>query len=437
MDEMKKTAVQPLSEQEIADLEAKLNDPSVMVRLQAVNALKATPAPQGEAYNVNNHVHTTFSFSPYSPSAAVYQARKAGLVTVGIMDHDSVSGCREFTVAGSLLQIPTTCGIECRVDAGVLPFRDRTINNPDQKGVVYMSIHAIPARAYERVDAFFAPVRAARGERNRKMLERINALIAPAGLSLNYEQDVLPLSNAQIGGGVTERHLLYALALRLIERAGKGQTLVDFLQNQLQVPVTGKLLNYLLDTENACYAYDVLGLLKGYFVDKFYIPATDECPPMQQVIDLAEEIGAISAYPYLGDVGQSVTGDKKSQKFEDDYLDELIPLLKQMGIRAIAYMPTRNTQQQLDRLRALCRKYDLFEICGEDINQPRQSFICDKLADPQYYNLVEATWAMIAHEQLSNREIGDGMFSEKTAAQHPDLQERVKYFAALGREMFA
>jgi hypothetical protein len=60
----------------------------------------------------------------------------------------------------------------------------------------------------------------------------------------------------------------------------------------------------------------------------FYIDATEECPDVREVIALSKKIGAISAYAYLGDVGDSVTGDKKPQKFEDDYLDELFDVLR-------------------------------------------------------------------------------------------------------------
>lgn len=31
--------------------------------------------------NVNNHIHTTYSFSPYSPTMAVYMAWNSGLTT--------------------------------------------------------------------------------------------------------------------------------------------------------------------------------------------------------------------------------------------------------------------------------------------------------------------------------------------------------------------
>ena len=99
--------------------------------------------------------------------------------------------------------------------------------------------------------------------------------------------------------------------------------------------------------------------------------ADDELPDVREALDIANEIGAISAYAYLGDVGSSVTGDKRAQKFEDDYLDELIPYIKELGFRAVTYMPSRNTRAQLERLRALCEKYELFQISGEDINSPR------------------------------------------------------------------
>ena len=51
------------------------------------------------ALEVNNHVHSTYSFSPYAPADIPQKAKDAGLGTVGIMDHDSVSGCAEFLEA--------------------------------------------------------------------------------------------------------------------------------------------------------------------------------------------------------------------------------------------------------------------------------------------------------------------------------------------------
>jgi len=141
------------------------------------------------------------------------------------------------------------------------------------------------------------------------------------------------------------------------------------------------------------------------------------------------EVGAIPAYAYLGDVTNSVTGDKKAQKFEDEYLDLLVSTLKDLGFYAITYMPSRNTDEQLERIMRLCRENGFFEISGEDINSSRQSFICPALAKPECAHLAPAAHALIGHELASTDNIENGMFTEKTIKEMATLEERIKYFA--------
>ena len=109
-------------------------------------------------------------------------------------------------------------------------------------------------------------------------------------------------------------------------------------------------------------------------------------------------VDAYLCYAYLGDVGDSVTGDKKAQKFEDDYLDDVFECLKEEGVKSVTYMPTRNTPEQLQRLRGLCDEYGMFQISGEDINSPRQGFIVKAMENPLFANLIDATWKLIEHE---------------------------------------
>ena len=155
----------------------------------------------------------------------------------------------------------------------------------------------------------------------------------------------------------------------------------------------------MLDTEYPFYEYDLLGLLKGAFVPKIYIDATDECPKLSEVVALCKEVDATLCYAYLGDVTASVTGDKKAQKFEDDYIEDVFECLKEEGVTAVTYMPTRNTMEQLEKLRGLCDQYGMFQISGEDINTPRQSFIIRAMENPMFANLIEATWKLIEHEK--------------------------------------
>ena len=378
------------------NLVEQLNAPQMPARLDALRALRAEidagrwPKPQA-GNDVNNHIHTTYSFSPYSPAKAIWMAYNAGLATAGIVDHDSISGAREFMEAGKILSMPTTVGFEIRATHTGTALGTRRTNNPDQAGVSYITVHGVPHTQIGAATDFLAPICEARGRRNRAMLANINQT---CGTSLDYDADILPLSQRHEGGSVTERHLLYGLALGLIAEHGKGEGLLGFLRGL--VPVTGSAEALLSDSTNPHYAYDLLGLLKSHLVEKIYVPAdAQECPDIGDVLCFADAHGMIATYPYLGDVAQSVTGDKKAQTFEDSFLDELFEELAALGFRAISYMPSRNTMAQIERVRALCDRYGMMQICGEDINSPRQSFVCEAMRGPAFDNLRDATWALI------------------------------------------
>ncbi len=368
-----------------------LNDKNVSVRLNALRELMKDAPPPKKDGSVNNHIHTTFSFSPYSPTKAVYMAYKNGLSTAGIIDHDSVGGCREFIEAGKIVGLPTTIGAECRGNFENTPLGGRRINNPDQDSIAYVTIHAIPHRYIDTVADFFKPYTEKRNERNRKMVDRINELLS-AGL--DFERDVVPLSEYHSGGSITERHVLFALAKKLMAQT---DDIVKLLKD-LGVAVSQKAEGYLRDKTNPFAEYDLLGVLKSDLISRIYINATDECPDIREIIALAKDINAISAYAYLGDVSDSVTGDKKAQKFEDSYLPELFEVIHDLGFNAVTYMPSRNTEQQLVRLKEYCAKYGFMEISGEDINSPRQSFVCEALKNPIFENLIDSTWELIKHE---------------------------------------
>ena len=332
--------------------------------------------------DVNNHVHTTYSFSPYTPAQAVRKAKEAGLCAVGIVDHDSISGAGKFLDEGKRLGMPVTIGYEMRVFHSHTAIGARRTNHPDQADLTYLTFHGVPHTKFDTVDRFLKPVRKARGERNRAMCER---------LGIDYEVDVLPLSMHEKGGSVTERHILFALA--------KGD-------------------------------YGRLAALKSEFRD--YIQAgREECPNIEDALAFAHKNEIIATYPYLGDVTNSVTGDKKAAKFEDGYLDELVAILHELGFRAISYAPSRNTMEQIIRLRALCEKYGMLQISGEDINFPSQPFICQAMRDPAFANLYHTTWALIGHEQAVTRGLSGGFVSLDMP-----LEKKIEHFSRLGRELF-
>ncbi|MBE7084312.1 MAG: PHP domain-containing protein [Clostridiales bacterium] len=415
------------------ELIKKLNGGTAEDRLNALKELveKQEEKPVRRENDANNHIHTIYSFSPYSPTKAAYMAYSAGLTSAGIMDHDSLSGVEEFKKACEILGLGSTCGVEVRVkfDRGF-----GKINHPDQENCIYMAAHGIPAQNVKAFNEYLDFYRQKRYERDAKMCELITGKFGKFGIELDFEKDVKPLSEARDGGSVTERHLLYALAVKLDKKFGRTESLIAFLENDLGLKVSEKIKGFLLDENNEHFLYDLLGVLKADTAF-FYIDADEEMPLAEDFVRTAKSFGAIPAYAYLGDVGDSVTGDKKAQKFEDDFLPDLIREIKAIGIETVAYMPTRNTPAQLQRLAKLCEENGMFEISGEDVNSPRQKFACAALALPEYSHLIDATWALIGHEAISTKEgLDAGMFSEKTKSELPNIKDRVKKYSAIGRK---
>ena len=424
---------------------------------------RAASPGRGLAEESNNHIHTCYSFSPYTPAAAALGAWKAGLSVAGSVDHDSLEGAAEMREACSILGMGSVTGFEIRVfmggvedrgrvgavaannDAtirgaattvGAVSFAGRKINNPDSAGIIYITVQGVPAQARPRVREFLAPIRERRLARTAVMATRANEILVEAGLTpFDFERDIVGRSKYAEGGTITERHLLAAMAGSLISGFGRGESLAAGIEAKLGLWLKPKVRATLSDSANPYLIYDLLGILKAEFLPSFFIQPTDECVDARTAVEFATSIGAIPAYAYLGDVGESPTGDKKAEKFEDDFLPELLAQLKALGFLAITYMPPRNTIEQLRRLRGLCADYGFMEISGVDINQPRQSFNCPELRLPEFAHLNASTWAMVAHEALASRDPSLGLFAAGNPYAGSSLSERIVIYAAAGMEI--
>jgi hypothetical protein len=402
-------------------------------RFAAEGGLAHAPEFTGE---INNHIHTIYSFSPYTPAMAALKAREAGLEAAGSVDHDSYAAADEMRRACEILCIGCVTGFELRVSFKHTEFAAKKINNPDSSGIAYMTVQGVPAKAAGEIKDFLAPLTAARHERSRLMTNKLNEILSAAGLKkLSYDSDILPLSMAAEGGSLTERHILYALSLLLVEETGRGKNLPALLAEKFNLSLSGKTADLLSDPVNPCYDYDLLGALKSSFGERIFIqPGETECLPAETVTAFARSINAVPSYAYLGDVGDSPTGDKKAEKFEDDYLDALIPRLKDMGFLGVTYMPPRNTKEQLARLQKLCRANSLVEISGVDINSPRQSFSCPEIRRREFAGLIDTTWALAAHEKLASLHPEQGLFNPANPLADKPLEERIGIYARIGKK---
>ena len=420
---------------------ALLNSDSTAARLQhlrdAIQAQRTGGVAAPRTEEVNNHIHTMYSFSPYSPTAAAWQAAQVGLQAAGIMDHDSIAGAEEMLEACKIIGIGSTAGFELRVDCSMTGLAGRKINNPDSLSIAYMAIHGIPRPAIPEVARFLEPLQKARNLRNRAMVVRLNERLAVLDIPpIDFEKDVFARSLAAQGGSITERHILAALADKMIRLYGREGRVVGFLKDVLKLNLPAKMVAMLSDPSNPHYLYDLLGILKSSFLPSFFIqPGVHECIPVRKAVKFALQIGAIPAYAYLGDVTASPTGDKKAEKFEDDYLDFLFEELVTLGFRAVTYMPPRNTVPQLQRVQRLCAQHNLMEISGVDINSSRQSFSCPEIMKPEFRHLIGATWALIAHEKLASLDVRLSLFHPENPQAKFSLAQRLKVYAKIGKAL--
>jgi hypothetical protein len=374
---------------------------------------------------------------------AALRSREAGLGAAGSVDHDSIAAAEEMVEACAVLGIGGCSGFEVRVsfktgaDGNPGLFADRKINNPDSAGIAYMTVQGVPSPAIPRTAEFLRPLREERLLRTRAMAESANVILREAGLGeIDFEQDIRGRSRFDAGGGVTERHLLAAVAEVFIKKYGKGPALASALEGRLGVKPPSRIAALLADGENVHYIYDLLGVLKSAFLPRIFIqPGEKESIPARQVTAFAAGVGAIPAYAYLGDVGESPTGDKKAERFEDEFLEPLFEELSHLGYRAVAYMPPRNTEEQLRRVQRLCGEWGFMEISGVDVNSSRQSFNCPEVLLPPFRHLIDTTWALVAHERLSSADRSLGLFAPDNPLAAEPLAERLAVYARAGRSL--
>ena len=434
---------------QMEELQKEVNNPALgkAGRLKALSYLESKANDPSRLFDrssaeINNHIHTIYSFSPYSPSMAAFLARNAGLGAAGSVDHDSIAAADEMLAACAVLGIGGCVGFEVRVsfktgpEGKAGPFAARKLNNPDSSGYAYMTVQGIPSQSIAAATEFLEPLRAERLRRSRAMVVSTNDLLREAGLpEIDFDRDVYGGSKYGEGGGITERHLLAAMAEKIILKYGKGSLLAEGLKEKFGVIVSPKLTSLLSDPGNPHYLYDLLGILKAEFLPRVFIqPDEKECVPAEKVTAFAGSISAIPAYAYLGDVGESPTGDKKAEKFEDDYIEELFAELSRLKFLALTYMPPRNTKEQLRNLRKLAAQWGFMEISGVDINSSRQSFNCPEVLLDDFRHLLDTTWALIAHERLASVDKRYGLFSENNPLASMDLPERLEAYAGFGKK---
>lgn len=418
------------TEPEIADLESELNDFSPEVRARSLAEL-ADMAEQGavelarEADVANMHCHTCFSFDAYgySPSGLAWLAKRRGFKLLGIVDFDVLDGVDEFLGACELVGVRGSAGIETRVF--IPEFATREINSPGEPGVCYhMGIGFASSRAPAGAAAILADLRRRSAQRNRDMVARINAYLAP--VAIDYDADVLPLTPA---GNATERHMLLAYT-RAAERTVADP--IAFWAGRLDAPVAqvAELAEELPRLHNLLRAR----LMKRGGVG-YVQPGPESFPTVETFHDMIVQCGALPCAAWL----DGTTAGEQAE-------GELLELLIAKGAVALNIIPDRNWNIADAKARRaklknlydvvwLAQDLDLPLNVGTELNSAGQKLVDD--FDAPELALVRAAFLDGAYfvygHTILQRALGLGYQSEWARAHLPARRARNEFYAALGK----
>jgi hypothetical protein len=410
----------------ITDLETQLNDFSQLKRAEALEALVAADAPRPtELEVVNLHCHTFFSFNAYgySPMALAWLARQKGYKALGIVDFDVLDAVDEFLDTCGRVAVRGSAGIETRVY--IPEFSTREINSPGEPGIYYyMGIGFTSSQVPVDVKSILVDMRNRAEQRNRLMVDRINAHLSP--VMIDYDQDVLPLTPA---GNATERHLLTAYVraatVHFTDPSPFWAEKLGLTEEQVRAQI-GDAPKF----QNTIRAK----LMKRGGVG-YAQPGPDSFPSVEEVNRLIVACGALPCAAWL----DGITSGEQA-------IEELLKLLIAKGAVALNIIPDRNWNiadpearslkvKKLYEVVELAQKLDLPLNVGTEMNSHGQRLVDDFDApemQPLRKPFLDGAYFIYGHT-LMQRALGLGYQSEWAKSHLPTRRERNAFYTEVGR----
>ncbi|MGC8976808.1 MAG: hypothetical protein ACP5OB_04220 [Candidatus Ratteibacteria bacterium] len=352
---------------EMSDFDEEIRKNSLHKIFDLINKGKIEKDNEFSGY-LNAHIHTfhSFNYKNWSPSRIVFEGWKKGLLYIGTVDFDTLSGLEETLYAGNLLNIKVIGGFESRVF--LKEMKDKVINSPNEPGIFYLcgkGFKKVPEKDTEE-RRFFENMKKIAQERNKKVIEKVNEYLKD--LKIDYEKDVLPLTPSK---NPTERHIIISYYLKSNEIFGKN---VDNFWAEILGIEKEKVIE--MREKNIGDLYEKIRQKLIKFGGPGYVKSeSSDFPLFDDVVKMTKKAGGIPIGTYLDGTNQG----EKDPEF-------LIQLLKSKGIEGITIIPERNWNikdenekrlkvKNLEEFMNVCMKMDMPVICGTEMNKYGQPFV--------------------------------------------------------------
>jgi hypothetical protein len=289
-----------------------------------------------------------------------------------------------------------------------------------------MGIGFISGQIPDSAAPTLADLRQRAEDRNRGMLERVNAHLAP--LTIDYEQDVLPLTPNR---NATERHMLAAY-VQAAEREISEQ--VSFWANKLNLEPDQ--ISAIFENKPKFQNLIRAKLMKRGGVG-YVQPGPDTFPTVEEFHQL---ILACEALPCAAWLDGTTPG-------EED-IKELMDLLISQGVVALNIIPDRNWNiadpevkrvkvQKLYEVVELAQQLDLPLNIGTEMNSYGQKLVDDFDASelaPVRAAFMDGAFFIYGHT-VAQRAWSQGYQSEWAKTHLPSRSERNIFYTNLGRRV--
>lgn len=389
----------------------KLKSKSRAVRLGALKKLKADfgASEKGKKESVNLQIHTSYSFSPYTPSLAAFMAYKFSLTVAGILDDYTLEGAREFIQACKILGVTYSAGMQLRCDFG-----NKRAN---------VALLGVAERYFDKTEKLVEKYRANQKDNLLSTISAINARIEKHGISVSYEKDVVPLMRESGAKVYMSKYAYYATALKIVELLGKGERVAEYVLSD-GLELTQNEVGLLRDVTNPYYEYD---LAKIFLENDGLLKTKKSYASPEDIVAIGKSVGAVVCYEYATPRRAAPVTDEEKIKGDK----ALIARLKEYGFNAVSFDPTKFSKDTLAAFVKELEKAELLAINLTKVEFPRRRFDCNRASGTLEKKMVENAFAIVGSEISRNSANGMCFSSPEIKT---DFKERVKLFARIGRK---
>lgn len=399
----------------------------LMPRLDALKELKrfeksGVISPPEKSGGTNTHIHTNESFSIFrSPTEAAWKGYRAGLDVLGINDHYTISGHREFREACGILGLKATFSIEAVAMSEKAKKSGLRYNDPVNPGRIYLCgkgvVHDLKPGCNSERD--LATMKNSLRQRDKKMTKRVEFVLKKINSSLRLSfEDVLKLTPH---GNTTERHIAQAIAELINRSFPKKEKRKEFLEKLLRE----------FEEEDISTEWSFQNLLRNRLLKAGCPAYVEELPEAflspDRMVSLFKDFGAIPTYPVLG--------NPITEKESD--LDSLFMELENLGILAVEVIPNRNTRRRLQEILDSADRRGFPVFNGTEHNTKCPQPLLDKLSgDPNFLPTFRRGAQVILGHQFLSTYAGTGYIDSKGRPSIEEKRDRLSFFCFVGRIMW-